>query len=326
LKAILLLVLCAASTMSARAALGAPATAAVALTWDAPESCPGRAHVVLEIERLLGRDLLPSDQPTVRVEAHVREVDGAFVLEITTTRDGETRRRELRDDACQALADSAALIVALAIDPGAGVRAREVVRAEERPAPPSPPPRPPPRDARAKPPSPGVRVRALVGAAAAVDTSTLPTAGAGFTLSAGAAFDALSIEARGSYFPPQRAESNEGTGGDVSLATGGLRLCYEGWRPDRFTLGACAGMDLGAAMATGFGVRSPGSGKALWAAPSLGARGSYRMVGPVDAVASLEALVPLVRDRFVLSSPPGEVHRLPAATGRLELGLRVAFP
>lgn len=92
----------------------------VILSWKAPEGCPERGDVLAEIGRLLGDRGAPSGDP-IQVSAAVsREASGNFVVRIETPGDGATQVRELRGASCKAVAEAAALIIALMIDPSAG--------------------------------------------------------------------------------------------------------------------------------------------------------------------------------------------------------------
>jgi hypothetical protein len=62
---------------------------------------------------------------------------------------------------------------------------------------------------------------------------------------------------------------------------------------------------------------------------SLRLRVSQRVVGSLQLVAGLQALVPLSRDRFVADEADGsrrEVFRRPVAAGAGELGIGLDFP
>lgn len=115
--------------------------AALAITWDAPAACP-------EVEYVRGRITEHLHGVTVeatRVRAHVSApaVAGApWRLRIAI---GDEGQRELQGESCAALADAAAVMVAISLNAAGGANALDV---------PEPPPQAPPVDAPVEPPEP----------------------------------------------------------------------------------------------------------------------------------------------------------------------------
>jgi hypothetical protein len=314
----------------------APALAesGVELTWSAPDECPGRRRVVAEIERLLGR---PLDAPaSKRFDAHAEitpEVSG-FSLRVTAEGDGATRERALRADTCEELADAAALIIAMAVDPAA-----VAARSHADPEPPAAPPPATPR-AIATPPAavvasstrpgsssrPGAErsVRGVTGAFVTLETSALPAVAPGFGLSLGLLAEPLRVELSGAYFLSQRADLGEtGAGGDIALAIGGAHVCLSLLvRP--VDLGPCLGLEAGALLGSGFGVSGARSDLSPWLAPQAGLRVAFAFTSHLGAGLRAGALVPLLRERFLLGDL--ELYRPPPVTARVELGIEVRWP
>ncbi len=120
----------------------APAAAQLAIEWDVPATeCPTVDAVRGEVTRLLG-GAVPADL-ALEARAVATRAGGRWTLRLRTVMDGTEGERVIEGDACAPLADAAALVLALMIDPEA-VAANAVVEAPpEEPAPP-PDPAPPP--------------------------------------------------------------------------------------------------------------------------------------------------------------------------------------
>ncbi|XYH98526.1 hypothetical protein ACMHYB_01820 [Sorangium sp. So ce1128] len=343
----------------ARAATAASASG-VELDWIAPGECADRGRVLAEIEQRLGRPSAENGEPPLKARAVVsRNERGSWDLRLTTTFGETTRSRELHGETCAELADAAALIIALAIDPDAASRgipeaepdagagagaisgadpgagaAPEVDAAPDEPtAAEAPPPASPtpgasapaaPAQLAARPSSP-LELRGTLRASGVLDTSSLPAVAPGAGISAGVLIGAFRAELSGTYFGAQRAFVEPTTmGGDVHLTTGGLRLCYA-MRDRAFELGPCAGIEVGVMSAASFGAASPGSNRALWVAPYPGALATFALSDRIRVPLAIDVPFPVTRDRFVLVGI-GAVHRSAAATFRASLGLEVRFP
>ena len=93
---------------------------ALELGWDAPSTCPSEAAVMQRIERALSeRGASPHGANVdVRVTA---ESGGGYVLSMQVRLGRRVGRRTLEGDDCDALADVAVLVVAIALDPSEAV-------------------------------------------------------------------------------------------------------------------------------------------------------------------------------------------------------------
>lgn len=119
----------------AQAAEGSGTEREVALFWRAPEQCPDEAWVREEIERLIDRPLYTGDAPVITAIATVRRgQEGGWILGLRTVQHGKRGLRELKAGECHSLAEAAALILALSIDPRAVERRRaaEAAKSEVR--------------------------------------------------------------------------------------------------------------------------------------------------------------------------------------------------
>jgi hypothetical protein len=214
----------------------AQTTEPITLDWTAPATCPARQAVLAQVYRLLGGSP-PSDAPKrIKATATIDHPTGdhwQLVLRIESA--DAVGMRTVRAESCQALAEVAALVVALAFDP---------IAATERRPPPTPPPASapvpstapappvtPPGSARpgpTNPPRPGparAPIEAFPGAHAALDAGALARVAPGIELSPGVALGgAVRVDLGGTYWPPQRKTlaTPAGAGGDIDLLVGSL--------------------------------------------------------------------------------------------------------
>jgi hypothetical protein len=303
----------------------------IGLEWAAPEICPTREEVLARANALLGQT---ESSHGVVARGRIRATEDGFELELETEGADETRGvRRLRAAQCRDLAQPAALLLALAVDPN--VAAGEPATPEpspepvvEPPTPISAEPEPPTASPRPLPPveaperSPAIALRLLVGIVG--DLGTLPSAAPGLSGGIGAALGRITVDARGTFLFEQRAEIGGGRGGDFTLVTGGVVVCY-GLNAEAVVIAPCVGAEAGLLSGTGFGVRDPGSGSALWLAAILGLRGSLSLTEQLGAWVSAELVVPMGRPDFVLENV-GPVHQPAPVAGRAALGLELRFP
>jgi hypothetical protein len=84
------------------------------LEWDAPLECPDERWVADRVGSYLGRPLADED---AHVAAHVRPDAAGFVLDLATDAGGVRDRQRLEHHDCVALAEIAASLAAISIDP-----------------------------------------------------------------------------------------------------------------------------------------------------------------------------------------------------------------
>lgn len=333
--------------------------AAPILRWDAPASCPSAVQLQASVERNLGRALDDRDAAALRVDAgaHPR-ADGRWALRLRLTThepDGAstTVERALVTDSCSLLADAAALIVTVAIDPERGMAlaaAGPTVADTSEPTPPAAVPVPPvaalpaaaasptaaapaPATAREPPgapaPPPPVRkdrLRWTLAAAAGLEVGALPRPTAGVLVRTGLLAPRLRAELGFAHFFEQEVRSS-GTdaGGAMRLTAGQLWVC-----PRLFAgpveLPLCAGLELGAMRGRGVGLRDPGIDRVPWVAVLAAARVLWAPVRRLALVADVGLAVPLGRVRFVFDDVAGDVHRAAPVGFRGGLGLELQIP
>ncbi|HYQ02894.1 MAG TPA: hypothetical protein VER96_29685 [Polyangiaceae bacterium] len=290
-----------------------------ALNWQrlaGAESCPSEAEVTQAIEQRLGHAaLVPKAQATLLIEARLEGVSsGGFRVEIALIRgDAVEGRRELdsEEPSCQSVAETAALVIALTIDPEASLEPLAIRTAE--PAPPKPvppaPPRATPSDAPAPAKSPVTRApwQADLELGGGIALGTIPEVAPGMFLRGRALPPKLplGIELEGAYFPAQQVEAAPGKGSDFRTFYVGTGVCSRPKRASRFGASACGGAQVGAISGQGYGFQSTTTFGALTVA--LAARGAlwYRFVTPFALVLGSTVAVPLKRDYFETETADG---------------------
>ncbi|WAS91421.1 hypothetical protein [Nannocystis punicea] len=124
----------------------------LALTWSAPPGCPSRESVGAWVRDHLGAAANPAGYPGVVVDGVVTRQGADWHLRLRVDRDGFSAQRALSGPTCEELARSAALVLAIVLEPTLG-------RADPPPEPAGTPPpteaEPPPAQERPDLPPPG---------------------------------------------------------------------------------------------------------------------------------------------------------------------------
>jgi len=300
--------------------------------WSGPDECPAEADVIAEIERLLGGDVDWSAWESLGAEIVATPADGGWRV-VVTTKDPEGVR-EVVGASCAEVAQAAALVVAMTIDPDKALAAAT----EPKPEPETrvestesagdgeiPPPIRPAEstEASAKAAAPrrarlpihwGVRAEIIS------DLGSLPGVKPGAGLTAAAMLHAWRLELSGIYWFQRRETLDEAPtmGGDISLLAGSLRGCYQAWGFD-----GCAGLELGRFSAHGFGSEFPESHTALWLAPTAGLARRFKVSTWFSFSLLAEAGLPLQRPRFWVDD--ALVHQPAPVVGRFLVGGEVAL-
>ena len=322
------------------------------LRWDAPPTCPDAAYVSAAVEERLGR--APSHD---EIEVHATVVDGGprgVVLELATTpASGPTDARRLEAHDCRALADAAALLVALSVDPvavaaisaaRAGAEADElgdggdpvaadpdVPQSEESEAPAIetvPPVSEPARSARAdaQPRPSSVPAEVLLHVVGGPEIGALPGVAGGASAAMGLGWSRLRFEI-GALWIGVRTRDEPLASVRVQMAGAVVRACARvGAR--RIEVPLCGGIDFGAVI--GAGDRGAGTRTAFgpWIAPHVAA-GVHGWVRPrLAVVGRVEVAVPALSTAFVAQEPGPEVEifRTGPVSARFWVGLETKFP
>jgi hypothetical protein len=317
------------------AALGEPASyGPLEIEWQAPAECPDRAGVVDRV-----RALAPSPPPRAEV-VHVRataarDVDGFHV--VLETRQGVHQfQRRIEAHSCDALADAAALTMALTIDPELRAHAEPAAAISSPGA--APPPSmealpPPPPEAGSPPPGTESKSSTSVGAGleGVIDTGTLPRAAVGLRPSVELVLRGMHLGLAFLWLLPNGGTlaSNANKGGNIGLVGGAARFCLTLW-DRRVALDGCAGAELGRLHGEPFGVNRPTPIDRWWFAPELAALARLPTAERIAIVGGGALVVPVSRPVFVLENVGTEkvstVHQPSTVSGRLEIGLAAHFP
>jgi hypothetical protein len=290
------------------------------VTWDAPAGCPDEATVRAAVVTDLGRDLRDGEvTATMTVKGRGRHWKVTMTVALA---DGDPGVRTLTAASCAELADSAALILALTIDPFAGTRAPDAADGAGDPEDPPTIEIAEPMEAEEavdeeeppvvadlhrinvdtssdepKPPLPRVlRFRALVG----TDFGSLPRPASGWGGAAEYAWGPWSIDAGVSSYAEQRAElkAMPTEGAIIGLTALDLRWCYtSGRRPWR--AGGCLGGEADITRSVGFGFTTPAPHDSVGGGIQVGAVWALRVVGPIGVRADVDATVQFARTVLV---------------------------
>ncbi len=299
--------LCGVAPATSVRAAPAPAPGGVEFVWDAPaQGCPQEPEVVAELERLLEGPVDAPQRGRLAAIARIRrEADGRWDLRLWTVTPDDTRQRSMQGDDCHVLADAAALLAAMAIDPDVLARtttseaaADTADRAQdfvddptdapaapapapdpETPEPEAPEPETPrPNGPMVEPtpePEPGqpsrpwiIGVRTQVG----VSFGDLPAVGPIARLGLAWQRERLRLEVDGHYAFVRRARfsGSPELGADLRLAAGAIRGCGV-IEPARAPLEipVCGGLEAGAMLGRGVGFITVSDGTVPWLALDL---------------------------------------------------------
>ena len=240
------------------------------LAWSAPEECPSRDHLVARVGELVGAP--PPGHHTLAARGRVTSLpakEGAsYRLELLVG--GSQVPRTMNGSDCSRLADAAALILALDIDPEALAHGPR-----DAPSPEPPPPalsaRPPPaaRPKPVRPPPPHQEgIDGAVGARIVLDSGSLPRTTLGLGLLAEMARGPFALELQGTAYTSRFTVDGPrgGVGGAyVGLATFGALGCLQDHGPILAVRG-CLGGELGRESTRGVSIAHPQAAASLWAA------------------------------------------------------------
>jgi len=305
-----------------------PRPSAVSLTWEAPAGCPSSERILAETDRILAGSTVRTDPP-IEARARVRQDGERWLLSLETRRGEVAGSRELEGESCTALGEAMIVILVLMIDPALVPETPPSLEPEPVVEPPPPPPPAPPVVTRPAPPPvepAGCRWgRPALSLSALGDLGALPGPAGGGELAFGLRRCALgaSLAARGLAPRTGEAALDAGAGGDLWLYAAGAALALHADLAG-LELAAAAGFEAGAMSGQGVGINNPDSGRALWLAASAGGAIVIPLTARLGARAAVDLVVPLRRPRFVIDDL-GAVHRAAAVTGRLALGLELAF-
>jgi hypothetical protein len=270
----------------------------VDLRWGAPQSCPSQADVERDIARTIGGRPVGREPLHARVDVWRSEA-GGWKGDLELSAGGQTTRREVHGDTCEAVESAVVIVIGLAaVHDAAPFSEPAPVAPASTPAPSPPPeaPRPLPFPSPSAPPvNPPVspvafeqvpvkprattrRVPLFIGASALLDVGSLPSATPGVEVFAGwkPAWWQLEVTAAylGSAFVTLDAQASPPQGANVWLADVGARACGT-WNVARLELGPCVGGNAAWIHATGENVHNPTPQTGNTVNASFGGRASW---------------------------------------------------
>jgi hypothetical protein len=329
-------------------------TSGVEFRWDAPaEHCPTEAEVLAQLERLLGGPVAEQGNRRLAAIARVRrEGDGRWDLRLWTVAEDSTSERSMSGSDCAVLAEAAALLAAIAIDPSVLSRgeaspaaveqaeqAETVVGEQAEPPDPQPEPEPEP-DPEPKPepttteppqPEPPRRQRRFIvaaGASAGISYGDLPGVGPIVRLGVAMQWPHARFELEGHYGFLRRARFEDGnmTGADLRhgmLVARGCGVFHA--REVKLEFPICGGLEGGALVGHGVGFTVIEDGQLPWAAIDVAAGLAWAPIPRLAIGLRVEPWVALLRGRFTAEQGSTEIWRPLPVGVRTVVGLEVRF-
>lgn len=328
-------------------AVAAPAEKPTAvLSWvRAPgaEACASLAEVAARVNARLGRPVFVAPtEAKLLIEATITEdrESGGFRVRIVLNSDAGaplgTRDLGVPGDDCRAATDTAALAIALMIDPDAAAADSEATfpveaRAKNEAPEPLPPSKPPaPSEQAASPasrPTPQPehwRTRLGVGALASV--GQLPGVAVGglglVRLSPQSRLGGVDVSAR--YLAKKDQELRANVGGTFSASSVALAGFWAPLQKQRITFSVAAGGEVGVIASNGYNLATRNDYRLTWLTnAALDGDLALRLTDSVAMLLRLSLKLPLVREHFEaeVAGRATEIFSTSAMIGDLALGL-----
>jgi hypothetical protein len=319
--------------------LQAEADEAVDVTWTAPDGCPSSAELR---RRVMTR--VPGDA-AVRARGRVEKRGGGYRITLEIATASSRGERALEASTCEALASSAAVVIAMSVAPppedepspttaeatGARSSADAAPDASAAPLPAASSSAlsgAASRDRPAGSSSPRAneqRVGFLVRAHVIGDAGLLPSAGVGGGLAFGVVpVRDLVIEASASLFGSQdgAVEGAPGRGASFDLLSAGARACWTLTRG--VELAPCLGVELARISASGFGAAKVADAESITWGPEALLAARIPVAGPISVRVGVGGFAPMSRQSFVINAA-GTVHQPGAVALRTWAGPEVRF-
>jgi hypothetical protein len=272
--------------------------------WTAPEECPNQSWALESVLGFLRRRTVTANVDVRVVIKRSSVQPPRFEAKITTLGMGPPGERAFEGASCESVAQAAALMIAMAIDPTDV--AETVAPVVSRP--------------------PGTLLG--VGLTASGDIGSLPAPTLGVGGSITVHHNRLTIEGAGTAWLP-RVElkgPRSSSGGEIGLYTGNLRGCLDVFAlaSAGLNIGGCAAAELGVITGSGVDLRNPASSSGLWAAALVGIE-LRPIAGTLRPYVLLEGGVPFVRPTFEIDGF-GAVFQPFPVFGRATVAVAWIFP
>lgn len=294
---------------------------ASSLQWTASPGCPQAEEGTAAVERLLTAPLTAERTVPVAVQVTLEPAIDGWVLTFAVETSSGRRERALKGNDCSELADTAALLAAVAIDPDTHIRDLST---------PQPPPEAPPENAEPKKNDPSVSplekrddarsLRWHAGVHAGLDIATLGRVGAMLGGSTGLRWRILRVDLgvlhrfvhRHAVTGNDRGEARVWNTAGTLDACGAPRVAFA-----EFPL--CGGLEAGTLSGRSVSIRQPDFDRSLWLAfrARLGVVAWVHHRVGVTLTAML--LVPITRTRVRVEGR-GLLYRVPPVAGAVNLG------
>ena len=344
---------------------GAPVSPAsrapIEVRWEAPPTCPDETAVRAAVEHHLGRRLAEIQDRRLSIIATAHPAESRWSLTIFTVTQEGTQERSLQYHSCSLLADAAALLIAMSIDPQVLGRldpaALELLGRSEDPSPvpepapspvlepaPAPVSGPPPPDSSATPPelepSPSppasprpaptrrrLDPRGAVRASGSLGYGDLPSAGGGLSLGLALRLGRFQAELLGGgWFLRSIKLDLPGSAGAVfDLWALALRGGYVVRAGRRFEAPLLVGLEAGQIHVRGVQLANASIARTPWVAIALSPGVAFVPRPFLAIVLGVDLLVPVTRPRFLVNSGV-EIFRPQPVGFRTSLGLEFRFP
>lgn len=328
-----------------------PARKTAALSWvRAPgaEACPALATVTAAVEARLRRSaFVNARNADVLIEATIakRSENARFSVRITLSNRADallgTRDLETPDEDCRAATDSAALAIALMIDPEAatadvtqGAPEPPVTSPTIAPGTAAPTSEPTSVPCVAATPSPAperepTHWRARLGLSGLVVWGQLPGTAPGLLGSVRLVPPSglVGIEGAGRYLPEKDVEARPGAGGSVGASSASLGGFWVPLRKQRVAVSLAAAAEVGQLRARGYNFAAKNLYSREWLVNAdVSGELAFQVAEPVAALLRLGLKVPLVRAEFtaLVDSKSETIFKTSPVIGEVSLGLAFA--
>jgi hypothetical protein len=301
------------------------------LDWSGPPECSSGEQVRAEVTRILHAPILVREGSQLSVRSTTeRRDDGRFHMNLETREGGRVGKRTMDAETCNELASSAAILIAILIDPEVLSREPEVDRhAAFVSAPHSVEPWS--TDASAKPSTeraPTFSAEYGVGVAIGGVGGVLPSVAPGLGLHFGIGLPAVRFEIGGLGWLSTRAtiDGAGSQGADFRLLSFYAQACA--YVPSRaWRVGPCAGGELEVLRGSGFGPAvTPAPNQASFGSVLAGAALRWTGARDLALVLEIDGIFPVARPSFVFSGSDGAFVYQPSRVGtRLALAAEYRF-
>lgn len=309
------------------------ASRSIEVAWQAPADCPTQAAVEARVAELLGPAALAGPREFEGARGTVDGESGAWRLTLEIETRSGVGQRTVESEDCASLAEVAALVVALAVDP------LSVALATSEPPPAEPAPAPATEPAPAVSTSEPVvevarapaRVSGFVSPRFGVSHGQLPVVGPTVALAVGVELRRARVEAVGTYLTPQtalRSVDDREVGGRYMMGYAALRGCptVRLERPrGSLALPICVGLAYGGVRNDPIGLAQPRSATASWAAAQLSPTLSWRSGEYLALWLGVDASFSFVGAQFTAAGLDRPLHETAFFSVQGLLGLELHF-